>query len=364
MIVRALTRRLCKQILKRKSYPTLKFMCFAAFLLIFFVIVLFRTSDMFKPKHRMFLFCSISDNEERYRAFTFEHDVDLSVIVIVYNRAESLQRLLESLNNAQFYGDNIALHVWIDRSQNGTIDSSTYKVARDFTFTHGQYYVHNQTCHVGIYGQWIGAWYPRNSSSEIAVILEDDLTVSPYFYKWLKVVHNKFDNRPDINGYSLQGVSIKHGIDQDGFLDVNKTHKAFLYPILGTWGFSPNNRNWRAFSDWYMMVRGDPSFQPYVEGIHPSVWYQEQLEKGQQDRMWSMWFIYYAWMHKEYTMYSNFKDHQGLTINWKEPGLHYSKSDDVTKPDPLLLDWKSEYEDLPDNPVIVDVNGNEMIPKS
>ncbi|KAL3884476.1 hypothetical protein ACJMK2_024615 [Sinanodonta woodiana] len=357
-------RRLCKSFLRRVSYSAFKYLFVVVFLLIIAVIVSEFKPEVFQMKHRMFAFCSISESSKIPRVFTFESDVDLSMIVIVYNRAASLQRLLQSLNNAHFYGDNIALHVWIDRSQNGTIDSSTYTVARDFTFKHGQYYVHNQTCHVGIYGQWIGTWYPRNSSSEIAVILEDDLTVSPYFYKWLKVVHNKFDNRPDINGYSLQGISIKHSIHHGGYLNVNKTHKAFLYPILGTWGFSPNNRNWRAFSDWYMMVRGDPSFQPYVEGIHPSVWYRQQLAKGRHDRMWSMWFIYYAWMHKEYTMYSNFKDHQGLTINWKEPGLHYSKSDDVTKPDPLLLDWKSEYEDLPDNPVIVDVNGNEMIPKS
>ncbi|KAK3599749.1 hypothetical protein CHS0354_037230 [Potamilus streckersoni] len=59
----------------------------------------------------------------------------------------------------------------------------------------------------------------------------------------------------------------------------------------------------------------------------------------------------------------NMIEHQGLTINWKEPGLHYSKND-VIKPDPLLLDWKPEYEDLPEHPVIVDVNGNEMIPQS
>ncbi|KAK3599748.1 hypothetical protein CHS0354_037227 [Potamilus streckersoni] len=260
----------------------------------------------------MLEFCSTSKHNVRYIDVSFYSHVDLIIIAIVYDRATSLQRLLESLNNAYFYGDNIDLHVWIDRSENGTIDSRTYMVARDFTFKHGQYYVHNQTCHVGIYGQWMGTWYPGISSSEIAVILEDDLTVSPYFYKWLKVVHRKFDNRHDINGYSLQGISIKHGIDQDGFLDVNKTHKAFLYPILGTWGFSPNNRNWRAFSDWYMKVRSDPLFQPYVEGIHPSVWYEEQLVNGRRDRMWSMWFIYYAWINKEYTLYCNFNVHEQL----------------------------------------------------
>ncbi|KAL3884479.1 hypothetical protein ACJMK2_024617 [Sinanodonta woodiana] len=283
------------------------------------------------------------------------HHVNFRIIVIVYNRATSLCRLLDSLNNAHYFGDAVALHVWIDRSKNGTIDSSTYGVASDFTFRHGQYYIHNQTRHVGIYGQWMGTWYPNHTSSEFAVILEDDLTVSPYFYKWLKLVHMKYDHHSYVNGYSLQGISIKHGVKQRGYLDVNKAHKVFLYPILGTWGFSPNNRNWRAFSDWYQEKRRDPKFHPFVPGIHPSEWYKTQLATGKQDHMWSMWFIYYAWLKHELTVYSNFKGHKGLTINWKEQGLHYSKV--KRSKDPLLVDWKLEYEDLPEHPVIVDVNG-------
>ncbi|KAK3599741.1 hypothetical protein CHS0354_037216 [Potamilus streckersoni] len=290
--------------------------------------------------------------------------VNLRIIVIVYNRATSLRRLLDSLNNAYYFGDAIALHVWIDRSKNGTIDSTTYGVASDFTFRHGQYYVHNQTCHVGIYGQWMGTWYPNNDSSEFAVILEDDLTVSPYFYKWLKLVHMKYDNYSNVNGYSLQGISIKHGATQSGYLEVNETHKIFLYPVLGTWGFSPNNRNWRAFSDWYLEARRSSKFHPFVPGIHPSVWYKEQLEKGHQDRMWSMWFINYAWNNQEFTVYSNFKGHKGLTVNWKEHGLHYSENDSKRNQDPLLVIWNPEYEDLPEQPVIIDVNGRETMQHS
>ncbi|KAK3599744.1 hypothetical protein CHS0354_037221 [Potamilus streckersoni] len=317
-----------------------------------------KQNDMLKSVIR------VENNCKEFRLAQFEtvpySNARIRIIVIVYNRATSLRRLLDSLNKAHYFGDTIALHVWIDRSKNGTIDSTTYGVASDFTFRHGQYYVHNQTCHAGIYGQWMGTWYPKSNSSEFAVILEDDLTVSPYFYKWLKLVHMKYDNYSNVNGYSLQGISIKHGATQSGYLEVNETHTIFLYPVLGTWGFSPNNRNWRAFSDWYQEVRRDPKFRPLVPGIHPSVWYKEQLAKGHQDRMWSMWFIYYAWMNRELTVYSNFKGHKGLAINWKEHGLHYSEKDSKRNPDPLLVEWKQEYEDFPEQPVIIDVNGKEV----
>ncbi|KAL3884478.1 hypothetical protein ACJMK2_024616 [Sinanodonta woodiana] len=266
------------------------------------------------------------------------HPVNLRIIVIVYNRATSLRRLLDSLNNAHYFGDEVALHVWIDRSKNQTIDSSTYGVASDFTFRYGQYYIHTQPCHVGIYGQWMGTYYPNVHSSEIAVILEDDLTMSPYFYKWLKLVHGKYDQLSYVNGYSLQGISIKHGVKQSGYLDVNEEHKVFLYPILGTWGFSPNNRHWRAFSDWYQEQRREPMFHPLVPGLQPTEWYKAQLATGKQDHMWSMWFIYYAWLKHELTVYSNFKEniHSSWSISSAVSNSLYAPSGMASNPDIIL----------------------------
>lgn len=92
--------------------------------------------------------------------------------------------------------------------------------------------VHNHTQHVGIYGQWIGTWNPAPESSEIAVILEDDLTVSKHFYRWLKNVHRKYDGWSNVAGYALQGRSIKHG-GAAGNLRGPDNDVCFLYPILG-----------------------------------------------------------------------------------------------------------------------------------
>lgn len=85
---------------------------------------------------------------------------------------------------------------------------------------------------MGIYGQWIGTWNPAPESSEIAVILEDDLTVSKHFYRWLKNVHRKYDGWSNVAGYALQGRSIKHG-GAAGNLRGPDNDVCFLYPILG-----------------------------------------------------------------------------------------------------------------------------------
>ena len=42
---------------------------------------------------------------------------DLRIIVVVYNRPHSLERLLNSLNEANYFKDKVQLDVWIDRSK-------------------------------------------------------------------------------------------------------------------------------------------------------------------------------------------------------------------------------------------------------
>lgn len=71
--------------------------------------------------------------------------------------------------------------------------------------------------------------------------------------------------------------------------------------------------------------------------------------------MWSMWHIYHAWHNKLWTLYPNLEDSRGLTISWKEAGLHYKKGD--SSADPILQKWKPVYEDLPREPARVNVNG-------
>ena len=225
-------------------------------------------------------------------------------MVITYNRAKSLMRLLNSINKAKYFNDSILLEVWIDRSKDGKINTTTLKAANKFKFTHGEYSVNCQPYHAGIIGQWIHTWKPSLNSSEIGVILEDDLSVSPYFYKWLKIVHQKYDNCTDINGYALQGVSIKHN-GEDGYVKAPKDSIVYRYPTLGTWGFSPTIPHWLAFKKWFDEVHTEAQFHPLVPGNVATDWYLTFLETGKTEGMWEMWHIYYAWKHKENTLYSN-----------------------------------------------------------
>ena len=87
----------------------------------------------------------------------------------------------------------------------------------------------NHTDHVGLYGQWMGLWPHREDIKEIAVIFEDDVTVSPFFYRYLKVVHAKYASSPNINSVALQCSAI-HNEVQDHYMHQMIT--LYLYIIF------------------------------------------------------------------------------------------------------------------------------------
>ena len=98
-------------------------------------------------------------------------------------------------------------------------------------------------------GQWIDTWRPRDDSDvELGLILEDDISVSPYAYRWLRAVHRAYRNRTDFVGATLTSdqMSILHP-NPKGPLAAPKNDTVLMYKGFGTWGFSPRPLYWRRF---------------------------------------------------------------------------------------------------------------------
>jgi hypothetical protein len=178
----------------------------------------------------------------------YADDVDFRVIVITYNRAVSLSKLLHSLDDLELDGDRAVVEIWIDINDKGQAHDETVKTARSFQWKKGPTRVHIQTSHAGIMGQWIDTWRPRPESKELGVILEDDISVSPMAYRWLKAVHKAMANRTDFVGASLTSDQMSvHSSKPKGPLAAPKTDTILMYKCLGTWGFSPKPEHWRRF---------------------------------------------------------------------------------------------------------------------
>ena len=67
----------------------------------------------------------------------YTEEVDLRLIIMSYNRAGALTKLLESLAVLDTMGDTVALDIWIDRSKDGKVHAETLDVARQATWNKG-----------------------------------------------------------------------------------------------------------------------------------------------------------------------------------------------------------------------------------
>ncbi|KAK3587755.1 hypothetical protein CHS0354_042714 [Potamilus streckersoni] len=298
--------------------------------------------------------------------FACDSDVQLRIIAIVGNRALSLKRLLNSLNNASYFEDNVVLDIWIDRSKDRKVDKQTLEVANSFHFLHGTKYIHIQPSYAGVYGQWIYTWNVSDLYPEIAVILEDDIEVSPFFYKWLKMVHNKYDSYDNINGYSLHGRCENHALiaPRNKYIHVPKNNTVFLYPAFNTWGFSPHTKHWLHFVNWVTLKSNDTTFKPSIANIEPTIAYEIARSRGTVANNWDFLHLYHAYVHKLFTVFPNIQGDRGLSVHWKEKGLHYPENRDKKSSGDLLQNWIPEIESLPDSPLYFDFAGRNINPKN
>jgi len=187
---------------------------------------------------------------EREQPCTYSDKVDLRIIVTAYNRATSLTTLLESLDTLELDGHSAVIEIWIDRHRKtGKVHQQTLKAASEFQWSRGLTRVHVHTEHVGIYGQWIDTWRPLDDTdNELALIVEDDLSVSIYAYRWVRAVFRAYSHRADFAGASLTSHQM-HILSPrpKRRLQGPQNHTVMMYKCFGTWGFVPKALHWRLF---------------------------------------------------------------------------------------------------------------------
>jgi len=138
--------------------------------------------------------------------------VELRVLVLTHARPDSLRKCLKRINQLIIdTGKDSQLDIWIDRWKNTSIDEETYRVSKEFRWKNGVSVVHVHDRHVGVYGQWLGTWHPvqrgQGYKEEIALFVEDDIDLSPFAYRWLKLVRDFYANRKDIAMFCLQDIN-------------------------------------------------------------------------------------------------------------------------------------------------------------
>ncbi|QHO52307.1 Transferring glycosyl group transferase, putative [Arachis hypogaea] len=240
--------------------------------------------------------------------------------VLAFNRLDSLSRCLRSLSSADYLGDRVHLHIYIDHFANGSseIDEKLRESHRILEFA-----------------QWLEAWWPSNDD-EFAFVVEDDLEVSSLYYEFVKGVimnfyYNASNYSPSIYGVSLQRARFvpgKHG----NKLQLDDQTRLFLYQLVGTWGQILFPKPWKEFRLWYDGNKAK-GIRPFLEGMVTTGWYKKMGEK-----IWTPWFIKFIQSHGYFNIYQNFLHERALSVSHRDAGVNYGKS---AGPDSQLIEERS-----------------------
>ncbi|KAK1402856.1 Transferase transferring glycosyl group [Heracleum sosnowskyi] len=267
----------------------------------------------------------------------------LTIKLLTFNRLHSLSRCLTSLSAAHYDSNQVNLHIYVDHFANGSLDldqklNGSHQILDfidGFKWKFGDKIVHYRTQNVGLQAQWLESWWPSDDN-EFAFVVEDDLEVSPLYFRFLKGLilefyYNGSNYSPWIYGASLQRprfVPGKHGnkIQLDGGT------RLFLYQLVGTWGQLLFPRPWKEFRLWYD-IQKTKGIKPYLEGMVTTGWYRKLGEK-----IWTPWFIKFIHARGYFNIYTNFLGDRALSVSHRDAGVNYGKS---AGPDSYLLDESS-----------------------
>lgn len=127
-------------------------------------------------------------------------EIDLqhhAVVVVGFNRLLSITRLLKSLSIA-YYDEEVALVISIDKSD----DQDVYSFVDNFQWKHGNKYVIIQEKRRGL-KEHIYRCGDLSKFFKSVTILEDDMSVSPYFFSYVKNAVEVYGDDENVAGISL-----------------------------------------------------------------------------------------------------------------------------------------------------------------
>lgn len=166
----------------------------------------------------------------------------LAIVVVGYNRIDSIKRILKSLDNA-VYSCEAPLIISIDASGCQPL----YDYVQSFRWEHGEKYVFIKEKRLGLRDHIITCGDLTKFFRGV-ILLEDDLFVSPYFYNYALACVDKYDPDDRISGISLYRPAMDGNLPIDYVQDGRDT---FAYQNVESWGECWTERMWKQFREWY-----------------------------------------------------------------------------------------------------------------
>ena len=169
------------------------------------------------------------------------------VILVGYNRPKSLRRLIDSLLKAYYVPDIVIdLIISIDYSEK---QEEVFDVIKNIKWDYGLTHNITHDKHLGL-REHILQCGDLSEQYDAIIMLEEDIIVSPYYFKYALQATLFYQNDSNIAGISLYKHEIVGGV-QLPFIPQCNGFDAYLLQYAQSWGQCWTKAMWKKFRIWY-----------------------------------------------------------------------------------------------------------------
>lgn len=169
-----------------------------------------------------------------------------AIVVVGYNRPDSLRRLLLSIAEADYNRQDIPLIISIDFAPD---NAGVITIANKFEWKFGTKIVRTYDHNIGLRSHVLACGDLSEQYGGV-LILEDDIVVSPAFYHYAEQAMNFYQNSPSVAGIALYSHDW-NGYAREHFQPLYNGYDAYFGQFSVTWGQGWTQGQWKKFRAWY-----------------------------------------------------------------------------------------------------------------
>lgn len=256
------------------------------------------------------------------------------IVVIAYDRPDSLNRLLTQLFSSCYNNHAVDLVVSIDK---GPFQQDLVELCGMYDWQHGTMRIvaHEQNQglknHVLMCGDLVADY-------DALIMFEDDIFPSTSFFEFTLRAIELADQHKCVAGVSLYTPMVNEFTNKS-FIPHTNSSGLFLAQVPQSWGQAWSKKMWFEFRDWLL-------------GNEFSTTADEQMPLGARcwsEKSWKKLFFHYMVTNNKYFLYSS----MSLSTNFYEIGTHVKRKSTQFQVPLLVTDYEFDL-DFPDHRFIYD----------
>ena len=229
----------------------------------------------------------------------------IAIVCVAYNREDSLQRLLTSLEQAS-YPEPVTLIISIDKSNTDAVE----RMADRYQWPNGEKRVAKHEKNLGLRAHMLSLGKYLEEFDAI-IVLEDDVTVATSFYYYAKACVEKYHDDSRFAGISLYSYTINYQTHLP-FTPAKTQYDVYLMNCAMSWGQVWMKPGWESFREWYESHSDDFCLPHLPDSINR--WPKSS---------WLKYHIRYCIEENKYFVYPYYS----LSTNNADPGVNFDKPD-------------------------------------